>query len=80
MLKPYLSLFICIPITPDMSAEDLRTMVREVNGSQVSPEERLSDEVFKCDGSKLTVVGESFKMDEPHIDEPKMTAAMQFKM
>ena len=63
---------ICVPITGDMTPEDMREMVREVNMWQVAPEERLSDQIFKYDGQKLTVVGESFKMDTPKLDAPKI--------
>lgn len=70
---------ICLPITPDMSPEDLKDMVREVNGTQVAPEERLSDQVFRCDGHKLTVVGESFEMEQKN--EPvQETQTMKFAM
>ena len=34
----------------DMTLADLESMVRDVNETQVSPEERLSDHVFKYDG------------------------------
>ena len=63
---------ICVPITDNMNPEDMRAMVREVNMGQVAPEERLSDQVFKHDGHKLTVVGESFKMDTPKMDTLQM--------
>jgi len=63
---------ICVPITENMKPEEMRSMVREVNMGQVAPEERLSDQVFKHDGQKLTVVGESFKMEEPKLNAPKM--------
>lgn len=63
---------ICVPITDDMKPEEMRAMVKEVNMGQVAPEERLSDQVFKHDGHKLTVVGESFKMDTPKMDMPKI--------
>ncbi len=70
---------ICLPITPDMTPEDLKAMVREVNGTQVAPEERLSDQVFRCDGHKLTVVGESFEMEQKN--EPVQEAqTMKFAM
>ena len=62
---------LCLPIRDDMDAETLKNMVREVNGTQVAPNERLSDNVFKFDGSKLTLVGDSLQMDAPKIKAPK---------
>lgn len=55
---------ICLPIKGDMSPDDLRDMVQSVNAGQVAPQERLSDQVFTCDGHKLTVVGETFKQEQ----------------
>ena len=38
-----------VPDDGNMSSVDLGNMVREVNATQVSPEERLSDEVYHYD-------------------------------
>lgn len=38
-----------------MTSDDLRKMVQEVNEEVVDPEERLSDNVYYWDGSKLTI-------------------------
>ncbi len=59
---------ICLPITPDMRPDDLRAMVQSVNSEQVAPEERLSDGIFKYDGKRLSLVGESFTLDTPKLD------------
>lgn len=63
---------ICLPLTEDMKPDELKAMVRDINMGQVAPEERLSNQIFKYDGRKLTVVGESLKMDAPKLDAPKM--------
>lgn len=63
---------ICVPISDTMHPEDLRSMVREVNMGQVAPEERLSDQIFMHDGHRLTLVGDSFRMEEPRVEIPKM--------
>lgn len=55
---------ICIPADDTMSPDELRAMVREVNGTQVAPDERLSDQVFRCDGHKLTVLGETMNVEQ----------------
>lgn len=39
----------------EATPSELRNMVREVNATQVSPEERLSDNVYFYDGKKLSV-------------------------
>ena len=72
---------ICVPITDDMNPDVLREMVHEINTYQVAPEDRLSDNIFKYDGHKLSLVGESFKIEAPKIDNPCInTAAMKFSM
>ena len=72
---------ICIPVTEDMKAKDLRSMVMDVNSTQVAPEERLSDQIFMYDGMKLRVVGDSLKMDTPKTESPKMESQhMSFAM
>ena len=49
LFRPYLSLFILVPDTPDFSAMELQRMVQSVNMEQVAPEERLSDHVYHYD-------------------------------
>ncbi len=70
---------LCLPISDDMEPDTFRNMVREVNGSQVAPEERLSDNIMKYDGHKLSLVGESFTVDAPKVKEPKLDTE-KFKM
>ena len=41
--------------TSEATPSELRNMVREVNATQVAPEERLSDNVYFYDGKKLSV-------------------------
>lgn len=50
-LRPYLSLLILVPDSPDVSAVELQRMVQSVNMEQVAPEERLSNHVYHY-GSK----------------------------
>ena len=38
---------IIVPVTPDMDVATLSCMVQDVNASQVAPEERLSDHVYR---------------------------------
>ncbi len=71
---------ICIPASEDMSPDDLRAMVREVNCTQVSPEERLSDKVFICDGHRLTVVGETLSMEQSVDTGMKMAQGAKMSM
>lgn len=44
-----------VPATPDMEVSILENMVKEVNQTQVSPEERLSDNVYVYTKSGLTL-------------------------
>lgn len=41
-----------IPDNGDKTADDLRDMVREVNATQVSPEEKLTDNVYHYDSKE----------------------------
>lgn len=63
---------ICIPIDEKMDPDTLRSMVREVNLGQVAPEERLSDEVFMCDGHRLMLVGDTLSMETQEVSTPEM--------
>ncbi len=58
---------ICLPCTPEMRDEDLRQMVREVNATEVSAQEYLSDSIYKYDGQKIQMIHEDIKMDAPEI-------------
>lgn len=71
---------ICVPISDDMKPEELRAMVHDINGSQVAPEERLSDNIIKYDGQKLSLVGDSFKMETPKEDIHMESHSMRFAM
>ena len=55
-------------------------MVQEINGTEVAPEERLSDNIMKYDGHKLSLVGESFKMETPTADINMDTQSIKFAM
>lgn len=54
---------ICIPAEGDLVPNDLRTMVREVNATLVSPQEFLSDNIMKYDGHKIELVRDEVKLD-----------------
>ncbi len=71
---------ICVPIMENMKPEDLRDMVHEVNGTQVAPEERLSENIMKYDGEKLSLVGESFKMENRKVDITMGSHSIKFAM
>ena len=63
LLRPYLSLFIAV--STDMGTpETLSEMVREVNGTQVSEEEQLSDHVYRFDAAKKTLSLADTTMEE----------------
>lgn len=63
---------ICVPAR-DMDADALRQMVREVNGTEVSPQEYLSDSIYKYDGQKLQLVREDPKLDSPEVKPESRT-------
>ena len=56
MLKPYLSLFIILPDTPDMDKDMLEHMVQDINAGEVAPEDRLSDHVYMYDSVEKEIV------------------------
>ncbi len=69
---------IALPITDEMSPQQMREMVQEVNGTQVAPEERLSDQIMIYNGQKLSLVGDTFKPEmEPQTMKPQ---TMRFAM
>lgn len=47
LLRPYLSLFIIVPKSRSLEARELGEMVREINATQVEPEEVLSDRAYE---------------------------------
>ena len=63
---------ICIPAGGD--PEELRAMVKEINETQVSPEERLSDNIFSYDGMKLSILSDAHKI------EPEITNSITMSM
>lgn len=65
---------LALKITDDMQPDDLRRMVREVNATTVDPADFLSDNIYKYDGHKITVVGESFS---PGISEAEISSQSQ---
>ena len=72
---------ICVPVSDEMKPEEMRSMVHEVNMGQVAPEERLSDQIFKYDRQRLSLVRDSLKMETPKIEAPRMeTPSMKFAM
>ena len=58
---------IAVPVK-DLTVEELNRMVREINMTEVKPEDVLSDNVFKYNGDKLTMVFEDIKIDEPKLE------------
>lgn len=48
-LRPYLSLLLVLPDNGEVSADELRMMVTEVNETQVAPAERLTNDVYHFD-------------------------------
>lgn len=51
-LRPYLSLLILVSSKNIYSIDDLQTMVRDINDTQVRPEEKLSDNIYHYDIDK----------------------------
>ncbi len=51
-LRPYLSLLILVPERLEMSVPELQAMVQDINATQVSPEQRLSDYVYHYDSKE----------------------------
>lgn len=75
MLKPYLSLFLIVPDNGKMGLPELENMVKEVNATQVSPQDKLTDNVYHYDSqAKIFELGEKFverqsERDEADIDK-----------
>ena len=58
-LRPYLSLFMIVPDDGGFDSGELEEMVREINATQVAPEEVLSDHIYyyNCGEGRLLVNG-----------------------
>ncbi len=63
---------IALPINDSMDPEQLRTMVRDINAGQLAPEERLSNNIMRYDGKKLSLVHDSLKMDSNKMKSQKV--------
>ena len=59
---------ICIAITDGMNPKELKRMVHDINENVVAKEDRLGDFIAKYDGKHLSLVGDSFKVEEPKTD------------
>lgn len=68
---------ICIPADESMDPEVLRMMVHSINMSEVSPEDRLSDQIFMHDGEHLKLVGDTFQMDNQQMESQTMSHSMR---
>ena len=57
-----------------MKISELRSMVREINSTVLSPQEFLSDNIMRYDGMKLTMVVDEPEMDNgiPFMEEHKL--------
>lgn len=60
----------------DTDPISLGSMVREINGSTVSQEDFLSDNIMKWDGRKLKMVFPEPAMEAPTMEAPRMTMRM----
>ncbi len=58
---------LCVPDDGQMSYSELRSMVREVNATQVQTQDFLSDNILRCDGQKLKLIMDDIKMDIPKV-------------
>lgn len=54
---------LCVPDNGSMTPKDLREMVVSVNSTEVSPQDFLSDNIFRFDGNKIKMVIDDLKMD-----------------
>ena len=66
MLKPYLSLLLIVPKSPEIDPRELGEMVRAVNRAEVAKEEQLSDRVYEYDreAGMIRQVPESIRQKE----------------
>lgn len=59
LLRPYLSLLILVPDRGMLDLKLLRSMVKDINDTEIEQEERLSDDVYKfCRERKMVVLVE----------------------
>lgn len=68
---------IALKITDVIKPDILRAMVKEVNAYTVSPEDFLSDNIYKYDGNGISVVGESFN---PEVEQQTATQTRHYTM
>lgn len=69
---------LCLPIDDNVSPDGLRSLVREVNDTQVDLRDFLSDNIMAYNGQKLFMVQDSFQIEGP---EPKIqTQELSLKM
>ena len=66
LLKPYLSLFICVP-KDSLTIEEARNMVEEVNHNELLPEDILSDHPYACNAHTLKVTNPCQKEDMKEV-------------
>lgn len=65
MLKPYLSLFLLVKDNGQFDRASLEQMVKEVNATQVAPEDKLTDSVYHYDSqSKVFELAENFEANK----------------
>ena len=69
---------LAIPDDGHMSYDELRAMVRDVNRTQLAPQEFLSDNILKYDGNKLTVHRDDLKMEIPKVEMPKLEREVRY--
>jgi len=69
---------ICVPANSNMSEADLRAMVREVNMTEVSPRDFLSDNIMKYDGQKLSLVVGNLTVDAQAFSGQDVDSMMHF--
>ena len=68
---------IVIPETDDTDPIALANMVREINGSTVSAEDFLSDNILAWDGRKLRMLFQEPEMASPQVEMPKVSMKMR---
>ena len=58
LFRPYLSLFIMVPVSAVSDRRELLSMVRDINRTQVRSTEVLSDNIYlySPDSGKLTLI------------------------
>ena len=56
LLRPYLSLLIILPKSKGIAKEELDAMIQDINEREVTPEERLSDNVYEYSAATKEIV------------------------